>query len=665
VIIFILIVTGLLQIYNRSNFSSGNIEVIREKEEIALNTFLAEYESGSYSKIVLKDDKSLMGYVLLQETWSTSMMFRKDVEQLYYNVFETQKPLMSSLGDLWISMTGAVLVEVKFTEKSVLEKVFEYVGPVIFFLVILFLFMKFVMPKWGWLPFGNMKVGKQANKTQVKTKFDDIAGMEEVKNELTEVIDYLKDPEKYRKVGARHPKGVLLYGPPGSGKTLLARAVAWESNVAFFSASGSEFMEMLVWMGAAKVRELFNKAKTAGTAIIFIDEIDAIWKKRGIWHTGGHQEQEQTLNQILTEMDGFDRFANIVVIAATNRPDTLDPALLRAGRFDRKIMVSSPTYEERILIFEYYFKDKTIAKDVDVESLAKRTSGLVGADIENIANEAALKTAKEDRQTVWNDDFEYALEKVLMWPEKKVRSMREEERKIIAYHELGHAVTMHLLPNADSVEKISIVRRGQALWATWTIPSEDKYLYSKAKFLDEIVGLLWWRAAEEIFFGKNEITTWAANDFEKATKIVTDMVVKYGMDEDLWLVRYLNKDDGEYIMFKPYSEKTAELIDQKIKKYLLEAYEKAKKIINENKNLLVKMSDVLLEKEYLTKQEFTEMMENIGKAKKLLEEAIEYKKKLAEKVEKAKPKVEPVKDQIKQSGEGSNGLKDMLDKFLK
>lgn len=366
-------------------------------------------------------------------------------------------------------------------------------------------------------------------------------------------------------------------------------------------------MEMLVGMGASKVRKLFDQAKEAGRAIIFIDEIDAIGKKRGSGYTGGHQEQEQTLNQILTEMDGFDKTTNIIVMAATNRPDTLDPALLRAGRFDRKIMVTVPTFEERIQIFNYYFQKRTIDAKVNVESLSKRTSGLVGADIENIVNEAALQVAKEGREILMVEDFEYALEKVIMGPEKKVKSIKEKEKKLIAYHELGHAITGHLLENTDPIEKISIVRRGHALGITWTTPEEDKNLYSKAKFLDELVTLLGGRAAEEIFFGKDEITTGASNDFERATGIVKNMIVKYGMDEELGTINYLTEGEGaEFI--RPYSEKMAEIVDEKIKSYLATAYQKAKTILTENRVLMEKMCGVLLEKEYLSSEEFAKMM---------------------------------------------------------
>ncbi len=610
---------------------------IREEKELPLSEFLSYYNTGHFDKLIIVDDTRLEGYEFIGEGQKKSFMAtRKTIKEENYNLYYSFKPLMTPVGELGIQMTWtSPIVGVEFTEKSTLQKVLEQVGPILLFLIVLIIFAKFALPKSGGLPF-SMKVGKQTTKTHQSTKFSDVAWMEEVKMELSEIVDYLKNPEKYNRVGARHPKWVLLFGQPGSGKTLLARAVAGESDVPFFSASWSEFMEMLVGMGAAKVRELFNKAKTAGKAIVFIDEIDAIGKKRGSWYTGWHQEQEQTLNQILTEMDGFDKTANIIVIAATNRPDVLDPALLRAGRFDRKVNVGRPTYEERVLIFECYFKGKKIWPDVDVESLAKRTSGLVGADIENIVNEAALKVAKDNRLMLEGADFEYALEKVIMGPEKKIKSIKEHEKNIIAFHELWHAVTAYLLENTDPVEKISIVSRGQALGVTWMIPKEDRYLYSKSKFLDEVVSLLGWRAAEEVYFGKNEITTGASNDFERATGIIRDMVIKYWMDEELWPVLYFDKDKEGYPMYKPYSEKTAELIDSKIKDYLFAAYDKAKKLIEKNKELISQMSTVLLEKEYLNKADFLLLMQEPGSAKGMLEAVLEHKKKLALQVEKIK-----------------------------
>jgi len=608
-ILFIVVMMWLLQIYKSSNiFVNNTIQTIKEKKELSLDQWLKSYNSWTFSNIILTDDTKLEWYQFLW-TWDEKsfMSINKTLKQEFFNIYSSYKPSDTSLKDLWISLDWKTKVEVEFTEVSMLQKVFEQIWPLILFMVLLFFFAKFAMPKWGWFPF-NIKVGKQASKEQSKTKFSDVAWMEEVKSELSEIVDYLQNPEKYHKVWARHPKWVLLYWQPWSGKTLLARAVAWEASVPFFSASWSEFMEMLVGMWAAKVRELFWKAKLAGRAIIFIDEIDAIGKKRWTWFTWWHQEQEQTLNQILTEMDWFDNTTKIIVIAATNRPDTLDPALLRAWRFDRKVMVSAPTYEERIEIFNYYLKKKKIAKSVKVDSLSKRTSGLVWADIENICNEASLKIAKENRSTIEAKDFEYALEKVLMWPEKKWKWVTEEEKKIIAYHELWHAITSHILPNADPVEKISIVRRWQALWVTWILPNEDKYLYSKAKFIDEVKSLLWWRAAEEVFFWKENITTWASNDFEKATAIIYNMITKYWMDEELWPIQYSDQNKDDYKLFKNYSEKTAEMIDQKIKSYLFACYESSIKIIKENKKLIEKMSVILLDKEYLTREEFEELM---------------------------------------------------------
>ena len=576
-------------------------EKVSEKTEASLSTFMEYYNSWSFEKIEVINDKKLNGYILLSET----------EKQKEYDILKSEKPENSSLSDIWIDVLWNSRIIVKTEDESILKSMAKEILPLFLFLILIAIAFRFMMPKWSGPMWINTRAGTDTTKTKITTKFADVAGMEEVKEELTEIVDFLKNPEKYRKVWARPPKWVLLYGQPGSGKTLLARAVAWEANVPFFSASGSEFMEMLVWMWAAKVRNLFQKAKAAGTAIVFIDEIDAIGWKRGVWHTWGHQEQEQTLNQILTEMDGFDNKSHVIVIAATNRPDMLDPALLRAWRFDRKILVSAPTYEERKAIFDYYLKDKKIDDSVNLDSLIKRTSGLVWADIENIVNEASLKLAKKWNKIVLSqDEFEYAIEKVLMWPEKKVKSMQEKEKQTIAYHELGHAVTSHLLPEADKVEKITIVRRWQALWATWKTPEEDKYLYSKTKILQETISLLGWRASEEVFLWKDNITTWASNDFERATQMISDMVMKYWMDEDLWPIVYFDDSKWDYSLYKPYSETTAKIIDDKIKYYIFDCYEKSKKIIEDNKSLIEKMSKILLEKEYLTRDEFKDLMDN-------------------------------------------------------
>ena len=576
-------------------------EKVSEKTEASLSAFVEFYNSWSFEKIEVINDKDLVWYILL--TGNDKMK--------EYHTVESEKPENTSLSDIWIEVLWNSRIVVKTEEDSIVKSMVKEILPLFLFLIIIAVAFRFMMPKGSGPMWINTRAWTDTTKTKITTKFSDVAWMEEVKEELTEIVDYLKNPEKYRKVWARPPKWVLLYGQPGSGKTLLARAVAWEANVPFFSASGSEFMEMLVWMWAAKVRNLFQKAKAAWTAIVFIDEIDAIGWKRGVWHTGWHQEQEQTLNQILTEMDGFDNKSHVIVMAATNRPDMLDPALLRAWRFDRKILVSAPTYEERKAIFEYYLKDKKIDSSVNLDSLIKRTSGLVWADIENIVNEAALKLAKSSNKIVLSqDEFEYAIEKVLMWPEKKVKSMQEKEKQTIAYHELGHAVTSHLLPEADKVEKITIVRRWQALWATWKTPEEDKYLYSKTKILQETISLLGWRASEEIFLWKDNITTGASNDFERATQMISDMVMKYWMDEDLWPIVYFDESKWDYSLYKPYSETTAKIIDDKIKYYIFDCYERSKKIIKDNKSLIEKMSKILLDKEYLTRDEFNELMNN-------------------------------------------------------
>jgi len=597
--------------------SAGGELINKESQEINLNEFLSGYNNNLYEKIELKDGIKLQGYQLL--TGAAEPNILGIVPDKNYKIRETNKPVDTALEDLWFNLTGAAVpIDIQYDETSFVAKFFlEQLLPLLLFLWLLLLLFKFMGRWWGGMPFGT-KTGVLRTQTDVSTKFADVAGMDEVKDELIEIVDFLKDSKKYQKLWAKIPKWVLLYGPPGSGKTLLARAVAGEAGVPFFSASGSEFMEMLVGMGAAKVRDLFKKAKAAGPAIIFIDEIDSIGKKRWGGMTGGHQEQEQTLNQILTEMDGFDKETNVIVIAATNRPDTLDSALMRSGRFDRKVMVGRPTLEERKLILEYHAQDKKFVKNVDMDALSRRTSGMVWADLANIINEAALKTAKDDRKKIQETDLEYALEKIVMWPEKRIKTLKEKERNIVTYHELGHAVTAYYLEHADPVEKISIVSRWQALGVTWMMPAEDSYLSSKARFMDEMVTLLWGRAAEEIFFGKDHITTGASNDFERVTKIARGMVTKYGMDDDLGQLVYV--DDNDYSAYKPFSEKTAELIDTKVKKLVSDAYTKAVKLIKTNKKLMESMAELLLEREYISRDEFELMMKDPKKIKEKVKE---------------------------------------------
>ncbi len=627
-IIAAIVITAILYSMRDTNVRTDTagkqyIEKIQQKTETSLGDFIVQAQTGAYEEIKVINDTYLEWYKKTtgDKTSIPTLSLQQDVPVEYFAVDRTQKPTTSSLKDLGISLTGATTITISSEEEWFASRVLiDQVLPTVLFFIAIIIFFKMFGPKGGagGLPF-NIQVGKLKNKTDPKTKFTDVAGMEESKEELVEIVDFLKNPDKYKKAWARVPKWVLLYWPPGSGKTLLARAVAGEANVPFFSASWSEFMEMLVGMGAAKVRELFTKAKAAWPSIIFIDEIDAIGKKRGWGMTGGHQEQEQTLNQILTEMDGFDKETKVIVIAATNRPDTLDPALLRSGRFDRKVLIGRPTLEERVLIAKYHLSNKKSDDTVNVDSFARRTSGFVGADIENIINEAALKAAKDGRDKITNTDLEYWLEKLVMGPEKKIKSLKEKEKQIVTYHELGHAITAFFLPEADPVEKISIVSRGMALGVTWMMPTEDRYLSSKAKFMDEMVSLMWGRAAEEVFFGKDHITTGASNDFERVSQIANDMVTKYWMDEEIGQVTYATSDNWEWQSYKPFSEKTAELIDMKVKYLIDTAYQKAKVILMANKDLMEKMWELLYEKEYLSKEEFELIMNNADNANDILD----------------------------------------------
>ena len=617
-IIFVVVASGAVRWATQSTtetWPAGEKIIVNVKQTVKsdLSDVLKRYTDGEFQRVKVSDGKMIAGYQLLNSTnIKTPLWVSGKVLENTYILYTSDLPQNNtSLTDLGLDVKGKTQIVIENESMNpILWFLIEQILPIILFIWVLGFLMKTMTGgKWGgmmwWFPF-KMTIGREKKAWDKVTTFADVAGMEEVKEELMEIVDYLKNSDKYTKVGARIPKWVLLYGQPGTGKTLLARAVAGEAGVPFISASGSEFMEMLVGMGAAKVRELFGKAKAQSPAIIFIDEIDAIGKKRGQWGGWGHQEQEQTLNQILTEMDGFETDTKVIVIAATNRPDTLDSALLRSGRFDRKIMVSAPTLEERVMIIQYYLKDKQLETWLNLMSLAKRMSGFAGADIENIINEAALKLAKDDRTEITAKDIDYGLEKVVMWPEKKARTLNESEREIVTYHELGHAICAHRLPHGDPVEKISIVSRGQALWVTWIMPAEDRYLKSKVKFLDEITGLLGGRAAEEVFFGVDAITTGASNDFERVTTMATDMIVKYGMDSELWTMQFIS--DNDYGLTKSYSESTAVMIDSKIRAIVQACYAKAKELIIIDKELMIKLAKLLDAKEYLTREEFEELM---------------------------------------------------------
>ena len=441
--------------------------------------------------------------------------------------------------------------------------------------------------------------------------FSDVAGVEEAKQELTEIVEFLKYPEKFVALGARIPKGVLLVGPPGTGKTLLSKAVAGEAGVPFFSISGSEFVERFVGVGASRVRDLFDQAKKNSPCIVFVDEIDAVGRQRGAGLGGGHDEREQTLNQLLVEMDGFDTNTHVIVIAATNRPDVLDPALLRPGRFDRHVTLDRPDIKGRRAILDVHARNKPLDSSVDLDVLARQTPGFSGADLSNLINEAAILAARANKKVISMPELEEAIARVIAGPEKKSRRISEKEKAIIAYHEVGHALVMKSLPNCDPVHKISIVSRGMALGWTLSLPEEDRYLVSKAQLIDQIAGTLGGRAAEEIVFG--DITSGAENDIQKVTQMARRMVTQWGMSEKLGTVAmghkeelvFLGRDLGEQ---RNYSEEVAALIDEEVRRIVDEGYETAKRILSERKPYLRFVSEHLMQVETIDAAEFDEML---------------------------------------------------------
>lgn len=572
-------------------------------QKVSLDTFTKTYESWQYSDILVDWNKAIatLSWTVV-DNW---------VEKISRNIVIL--PNNDWLKDLWL-LTSWTWITTKVEIKDLTsQKFWSDMLPTILLFVLFVIVALFLISKMWWVTNNAMSFWKSRariyDKDKDKVLFKDVAWAEEEKVELMEIVDFLKNPKKYKDIWAKIPKWVLLVWPPGTWKTLIARAVAGESWVPFLSISWSEFVEMFVWVWASRVRDLFEQAKKLSPSIIFIDEIDAIGKKRwpGLW--GWHDEREQTLNQILTEMDWFDQDTNVIVMAATNRADVLDKALLRPGRFDRKVTINLPNLEDREKILQVHSNWKPISKEVDFKVIASQTVWFSWADLWNLINEAAIITARKNLKEITKEIITEAFEKIVMWLTKKSQVMTQEEKKITAYHEVWHALVWKLLPNTDPVHKVSIISRWWALWVTWFLPERDRLLVSKAKYLDELATLYGWRVAEEVFFWKENITTWASNDIERATKIARDMVTRFWMDEEIWAENFANDSISWNHLWaewasKPFSDLTQELIDKKVKEILYKAYNKAKSLIELNKDLHIKISEDLLVKEEINKEEF-------------------------------------------------------------
>jgi cell division protease FtsH len=566
----------------------------KQPQEKPLNTFLDQVKRGTVESVKIYDRDQKIVYKL-----NNDKEFVTNFEKNF---------------DLTAALAGKVkTVEVDpQTSTSVLAIIIQILPLLLMVGLILFFMQQMQGGGNRVMSFGKSRA-RQITKDMPKVTFKDVAGVDEAVEELMEIKEFLENPSKFQALGAKIPKGVLLYGPPGSGKTLLARAVAGEAGVPFFSISGSDFVEMFVGVGAARVRDLFEQAKANSPCIIFMDEIDAVGRQRGAGLGGGHDEREQTLNQLLVEMDGFDIKAGVILIAATNRPDILDPALLRPGRFDRQIVVDRPDLEGRKAILLVHTKGKPLAEVINVDVLARRTPGFTGADLANMVNEAALLSARHGKKDIDMVEMEEAIDRVVAGPEKKTRLISDKEKEIIAYHESGHALVAHTLPNADPVHKISIIPRGRALGYTLTLPTEDKYLVTRSELVDELAMLLGGRTAEEMIFG--DITTGDQNDIERATKVARQMVMEYGMSDKVGPMTLGHKQEqvflGRDFVAEPnYSDEVAYMIDQEVRRLIDEAHDEARKILTDQRERLETIAKILIEKETVDKDELLELLED-------------------------------------------------------
>ena len=567
-------------------------------ESLTINEVAGDIKEGSVARVVIEsDDRLRVVYDNGEEKESHKEASATLVEQLLA-LGVTSEELSSSNVKIevdppsqWAGVVSGAL----------------YILPVIFMAGVLwFIFRQAQGSNNAAMSFGKSRARMFSGEHPTVT-FQDVAGVEESKQELAEVVEFLKEPQKFIQLGARIPKGVLLVGPPGTGKTLLAKAVSGEAGVPFFSISGSEFVEMFVGVGASRVRDLFDQAKRHSPCIVFVDEIDAVGRQRGAGLGGSHDEREQTLNQMLVEMDGFDTDTNVIIIAATNRPDILDPALLRPGRFDRRVTLDRPDMKGREAILKVHVKGKPLEPSVDLGSLARGTPGFVGADLENLVNEGAILAARRNKKSIGQPELEEAIERVVMGPERKSRLISDEEKRIIAYHEAGHAVVGNAIPEADPVQKVTIVGRGQAGGLTWFRPEEDRLLYSRRKLLANLAYMLGGRVAEELVF--DDITSGASNDIEQVTRMARTMVTRLGMSNEMGPMMYGQKEEliflgREISEQRDYSESVAEQIDTEVRKIVEDSYKLAKKLLTKYRFQLDAVAQKLLEVETLTREEF-------------------------------------------------------------
>ncbi len=576
---------ALLGLIIWASFSQNN-----QKPPLAFNDVIKQANAGQIQKIEVIGDE--LKIYKNKDDKTPSDVSRKEPGSSIYEQGLTNKDVeiinrKESDSSLWVNLAGTLL-------------------PVAFISIVLFFMLRSAQGQGNQaMSFGKSRARLYGNEKD-KVTFKEIAGSDEAKQDLEEVVEFLKFPKKFESVGARIPKGVMLVGPPGTGKTLLARAVAGEAGVPFFSISGSEFVEMFVGVGASRVRDLFAKAKKNAPCIIFVDEIDAVGRRRGSGMGGGHDEREQTLNQILVEMDGFEQGTNVIVLAATNRADVLDPALLRPGRFDRRVNIGLPDRKDREAILKVHFSKKPIDSNVDLDSLAAKSAGSSGADLANIANEAAIIAARHDRKIITSEDITSAFEKVAIGPERKSKVMSEQEKELTAFHEAGHAVVGHVLPDSDMVHKVTIIPRGGTGGVTWFIPPEDKNYHSIIEYKDVLARMLGGRIAEEIIYGQDRVTTGAGNDLQKAAELAREMVVNQGMGKQL-RDQVFHVEEGimmERVMHeRQYSDETAKIIDDEVEHLITEAANRARLVIKANLNKLQALKDALLEKETVEAEE--------------------------------------------------------------